>query len=165
MSYCIDEIRIKQFLLFEKCNSAFSRIIMGCIRADKVSNTAFNVSYKALFKLSQNKEISCRLTYVISKDSWYITSEINSDISYKLITATDNIVDILADKDVFTFYYNDTYLNYKVVKVDKKHNTIFVEDMQSKTNHRIGTILNRYNSKYIVSVTTYDSKINKQKGV
>ena len=161
MYYCIDDLRINKFLLFRKCNSTFGRVIFSLVEAKEVLDSINNTTYNAIFQKSYNKQVSCKLVYNKVEDMWYIYSNNDTNISYKLEQATNDIVDILCERDIFTFLINGTFLSYKVVKIRKQYQLVLVEDMQSHSNHKIGTILTQNNSQNIVSVTTYDSKINK----
>lgn len=165
MDCCIDDIRIKQFCLFQKCNSAFGRLILSCVRADLATNTAFNLSYNAIFQKGYNKQIACKLVYFKQSGEWYIESATDSNIQYKLIDCTDNVAKLLKVNDIITYKLNDNFARFKILKYFEKYNRFIVLEINSDKRHNLSTILKNYPTKDIVSITTYDTMINKNTNI
>ena len=151
--YDIDDIRHKKFLLFEKANSAFGRMVVSCVQADFLFDTAFNITYKALFQLNQKKQLECKLVYYTKKDVWFIEPlEGNSDITYKLVECTNNFVKLLELNDIFTYYEDGEYHGFKVIGIYPQHKAIYVMELNTKKRFRIGTIMKRFDSTNIISI-------------
>lgn len=161
MNCCIEDIRIKQFCLFEKCNSAFGRLILSCVRADLATDTAFNLSYNAIFQKGYNKQIACKLVYFKQSDEWYIESATDSNIQYKLIECTDNVAKLLKVNDIITYKIKDNFARFKVSKFFPKYNRFIVVDTNTEIRYNLSTILKNYPTKDIVSITTCDAILNK----
>ncbi len=165
MSYSIDDIRIKQFCLFEKCNSAFGRLILSCVRAVLATDTAFNLSYNAIFQKGYNKQIVCKLVYFKMTDEWYIEAENNSEIKYRLVECTSNVAKILKVNDIITYKIKDNFARFKVSKFFPKYKRFILVDTNTATPHNLSTILKNYSTKDIVSITTYDTILNKNTNI
>lgn len=162
----IEDIRYQQFCLFEKCNSAFGRLILSCVRADLATDTAFNLSYNAIFQKNYNKQIACRLVYFKNTGEWYIESENNPEIKYRLVECTSNVAKILKVNDLITYKIDNKFIRFKVLKHDEKHKRFILWDTslpkeEKEARHNLSTILKNYKTKYIVSITTYDTILNK----
>lgn len=157
----IEDIRYQQFCLFEKCNSSFGRIILSCVRADLVTDTAFNLSYNAIFQKGYNKQIACRLVYFKKTSEWYIEATNNSEIKYRLVACTSNVAEILKVNDIITYKIKDNFARFKVSKFFPEYNRFIVVDTNTEERHNLSTILKNYKTKDIVSITTYDTILNK----
>ncbi len=165
MSFDIENIRYQQFCLFEKCNTSFGRLIMSCVRADLVTDTAFNLSYNAIFQKGYNKQIACKLVYFKSTGEWYIESANNPEIKYRLIECTSNVAKILKVNDIVTYKIKDNFARFKVIKYFEKYNRFIVADTNSEIRHNLSTVLKNYQTKDIVSITTYDTILNKNTNI
>lgn len=161
MSFDIEDIRYQQFCLFEKCNSAFGRLILSCVRADLATDTAFNLSYKAIFQKGYNKQVACKLVYFKNTGEWYIESDNNPAIKYRLVECTSNVANILKVNDIITYKIKDNFARFKVIKYFEKYNRFIVADTNTEIRHNLSTVLKNYQTKDIVSITTYDTILNK----
>lgn len=166
----IEDIRYKQFCLFEKCNSAFGRLILGCIRADLATDTAFNLSYNAIFQKGYNKQITCKLVYFKNTGEWYIESANNTEIKYRLVECTNNVANVLKVNDLITYKIDNKFIRFKVLKYIEKHKRFIVWDTSlnkedKNSRHNLSTVLKNYQTKDIVSITTYDTVLNKNTNI
>lgn len=161
----IEDIRYKQFCLFEKCNSAFGRLILGCVRADLATDTAFNLSYNAIFQKGYNKQVACKLVYFKNTGEWYIEAESNPEIKYRLVECTSNVVKILKVNDIITYKIKDNFARFKVSKFFPKYKRFILVDTNTATPHNLSTVLKNYQTKDIVSITTYDTILNKNTNI
>lgn len=151
--YNIKDIKHAKFLLFQKTNSAFGRMVLSCVQADFLFDTAFNITYKALFQISQKKQFECKLVYYKKNDTWYLEQlEEESNISYKLVDCTNNFVQLLEVNDIFTYFEEGQYHGFKVIGIYPQHKAIYVMELNTKKRYRIGTIMKRFDSTNIISI-------------
>lgn len=165
MSYCIDEIRISKFVLVERCVGAFGRLILSLVRADEILDCKTNTNYNAIFQKG-TKQIACKLIYVKGSKEWFLESESNANIRYKIVECTDNLGKILKVNDCITYKDDNKFIRFKVIKYFKEYKRFVLWDTSSDINdktsrHNLSTILTRYGTENIVSITTYDEKLNK----
>ncbi len=165
MSYCIDEIRISKFVLVERCTGAFGRLILSLVRADEILDCKTNTNYNAVFQKG-NKQFACKLVYSKGSNEWFIESNINTNIRYKIVECTNNVCVILKINDVITYKIDNKFIRFKVIKYFEEYKRFIVWDMSLDINdktarHNLSTILQNYPTKNIVSITTYDETLNK----
>lgn len=165
IDYDIEEIRYFKYLVFQKLNVAFSRVIFQCVRADEKDNSAFHIVYNAIFKVNHHNQVEFRLVYNKTAKCWYLEEliEDSSRYSYKLVLATNNLPAVLQINDIITFYDKeiDSYYRFKVIKYFDKYKRYIVEDTTTKKRFNLSTPLKIY-SKLDVSISTYDSNFNKE---
>lgn len=160
----IDDIRISQFLLVERCQGAFGRLVLSCVKADELFDCKTNTNYDAVFQKG-TKQFACKLVYSKSVGEWYLESDNNPDVRYKIVECTDNVAQILKVNDIINYRVDNKYMRFKVLKYFEKYNRFIVLDLNEKEKqirHNLSTILKTYKTKNIVSVTTYDEIINKK---
>ncbi len=165
MSFDIEEIRISQFVLVERCVGAFGRLVLSLVKATEKLDCKNNTTYEAVFKKG-NKQFACKLVYFKSLKEWYLESDNNTNVRYKIIECTDNVAKILKVNDIITYKMDNKYLRFKVLKYFEEHKRFILWDMSfdkenKKARHNLSTILQAYKAENIVSITTYDEKINK----
>lgn len=159
----IDDIRIKQFVLVERCTGAFGRLILSCVKADELFDCKSNTNYDAIFQKG-SKQFSCKLVYSKATDEWYLESEDKPDVRYKIVECTDNVAKILKINDIITYKIDNKFMRFKVLKCFEKYNRYIMlelNDKEKQIRHNLSTILKTYKTKNIVSITTYDETINK----
>lgn len=161
----IDKIRISQFVLVERCTGAFGRLILSLVKADEILDCRTNTNYDAIFKKG-SKQFACKLVYSKVLDEWYLESETNADVRYKIVECTDTIAKVLKVNDVITYKIDNKFIKFKILKYFEEHKRFIVwdtslpkEDKQAR--HNLSTILKNYSDDNIVSITTYDETINK----
>ena len=165
MSYCIDKIRISQFVLVERVTGAFGRLVLSCVKAKEILYCRTNTNYDAIFKKG-SKQFSCKLVYSKALDEWYLESDDKPDVRYKIVECTDTIAKILKVNDVITYKIENKFIKFKVFKYFETHKRFIVWDTSlpkedKKARHNLSTILKNYSADNIVSITTYDETINK----
>ncbi len=165
MSYCIDKIRISQFVLVERVTGAFGRLVLSCVKAKEILDCRTNTNYDAIFKKG-SKQFSCKLVYSKALDEWYLESDDKPDVRYKIVECTDTIAKILKVNDVITYKIENKFIKFKVFKYFETHKRFIVWDTSlpkedKKARHNLSTILKNYSADNIVSITTYDETINK----
>ena len=161
----IDDIRIKQFVLVERVTGAFGRLVLSCVKADELFDCKTNTNYEAVFQKG-TKQFACKLVYSKVLDEWYLESDDKPDVRYKIVECTDNVAKILKVNDIITYKMDNKYLRFKVLKYFEEHKRFILWDMSfdkenKKARHNLSTILQAYKAENIVSITTYDEKINK----
>lgn len=161
----IDDIRIKQFVLVERVTGAFGRLILSCVKAKELFDCKTNTNYEAVFQKG-TKQFACKLVYSKVLDEWYLESETNADVRYKIVECTDNVAKILKVNDVITYKIENKFIKLKVFKYFETHKRFIVWDTSlpkedKKARHNLSTILKNYSADNIVSITTYDETINK----
>lgn len=164
IDYDIEQIRYLKYLVFQKCNIAFSRVVFQCIRADELDNSAFHIVYKSIFKVDHHKQVEFKLVYNKSAKCWFLEDlEDNSRYSYKLVLATNDLPAVIGINDIITFYDKDidSYYRFKVIKYFDKYKRYIVEDTTTKKRFNLSTPLRIY-SKLDACISTYDSNFNKE---
>ncbi len=159
----IDDIRIKQFVLVERCTGAFGRLVLSCVKADELFDCKTNTNYEAVFQKG-TKQFACKLVYSKVLDEWYLESDDKPDVRYKIVECTDNVAKILKVNDIINYRVDNKYLRFKITKYFEKYNRFIVHELNDKEKqirHNLSTILKTYKTKNIVSITTYDETINK----
>ena len=103
--------------------------------------------------------------YFKKNGEWYIESANNPEIKYRLIECTSNVANILKVNDIITYKTKDNFARFKVIKYFEKYNRFIVADTNTETRHNLSTVLKNYQTKDIVSITTYDTILNKNTNI
>ena len=163
LDYDIEQIRYFKYLWFEKCNVAFSRVILQCVKAVEIDNSAFHVVYNAVFKIDHSTNIEYRLVYNKTAKCWYLEElEDQSRYSYKLILATNNLPSVIKVNDIISFHdrVTNNYYKFKIIKYFEKYGRYIVEDILTKQHFNLSTPLKNYPN-LDVCISTHDSKLKK----
>lgn len=153
----INEIKESKYLLLKKIKTALGRLIL-IIDSIELNYSDINHNYYLLKAHINSYNLRCKVTHCINDDTFYI--DINGE-RYKLISASNSYVGMLAVGDVVRYVTQPDTFNVKVISYNEKYRRFIVEC--GKDRHNLSTILKRFNESDVTGITTYDAILRNSK--